>query len=53
MILFFDPTFCLGMDGVKKTVTAVFCIALYKMMQTFDIMLKKIHGPSVNQFDGV
>ena len=31
--------------------TAVFCIALYKKMQTFDIVLTKIHGPSVNKFD--
>ena len=26
-------------------------IVLYKMMQTFDIVLKKIHGPGVNRFD--
>ena len=55
IILFFDPTDVNPLfvqDGVKKTMTAVFCIALYKTMQTFDIMLKKIHDPSVNQFDG-
>ena len=30
-------------DGVKKITTSV---------QTFDIVLKKIHRPSVNRFDG-
>ena len=32
-------------DGV------IFYIVLYKMMQTFDIVLKKIHRAGVNRFD--
>ena len=33
-------------DGV------ILCIVSYKTMQTFDIVLKKMHRPSVNRFDG-
>ena len=40
-------------DGVKKITTSVcFCTVLYKTTQTFDIVLKKIHRPNVNRFDG-
>ena len=40
-------------DGVKKITTLLsFRNVLYKTMQTFDSMLKKIHRYSVNRFDG-
>ena len=56
MMLFFDPISVNPLfvqDGVKKITTSLlFCIVFYKMMQTFDIVLKKIHRPSVNRFDG-
>ena len=56
MMLFFllhdcKSTFCPGW-GQKNNDVAIFCIVLYKTMQTFDIMLKKMHRRSVNRFDG-
>ena len=32
--------------------TSLFLCIVYNMMQTFDIVLKNIHNPSVNQFLG-
>ena len=56
MMLFFDPVsvnHLFVQDGVKKNNDVViFCIVLYKTMQTFDIVFKKIHRPSVNRFYG-
>ena len=52
-MLFFDlisvnPLFVA--DGVKK-VNDVVIFGI--VMQTFDVVLKKIHRPGVNRFDGV
>ena len=42
-------------DGVKQIFDGVICFhrLIYKTMQTFDIVLKKIHCHSVNRFNGV
>ena len=57
MLLFFypasvNPSFL--WDKVKTmTTSSNFCIVRNKTMQTFDIVSKEIHHPSVNRFDGV
>ena len=49
-MLFFDMM--LFFLSQKNNDCIIFCIVSYKTMQTFDIVLKTIHRPSVNRFDG-
>ena len=48
-----NPFFSRGWGQKNNDVVIFFCIIWSKTMQTFDIVSKKIHGPSVNRFDGV
>ena len=55
-MLLFDPISVnpfFVQDGIKRITTLLFfCTVLCKTMQTFDIVLKKVHCSSVNRFDG-
>ena len=51
-MFFFDMSFFWVKKKTNKNDGVIFCIVSYKTMQTFDIVLKKIHRPSVNPFDG-